>query len=32
MWKHAGAAALSLVGGLALSFALPALRGKKGTR
>ncbi|WP_436851049.1 4Fe-4S dicluster domain-containing protein [Streptomyces hokutonensis] len=32
MWKHAGAAALSLVGGFALSFALPALRGRKGTR
>ncbi|MEW1751620.1 4Fe-4S dicluster domain-containing protein [Streptomyces angustmyceticus] len=26
MWKHAGAAALSLVGGLALAFALPAAR------
>ncbi|MEV0470994.1 4Fe-4S dicluster domain-containing protein [Streptomyces prunicolor] len=32
MWKHAGAAALSLVGGFALSFALPALRGRKGAR
>ncbi|MGW7487436.1 4Fe-4S dicluster domain-containing protein [Streptomyces sp. NPDC054786] len=29
MWKHAGAAALSLVGGAALSFALPALLRRK---
>ncbi|MFG2650424.1 4Fe-4S dicluster domain-containing protein [Streptomyces sp. NPDC048436] len=28
MWKHAGLAALSLAGGFALSFALPAARGK----
>ncbi|MFF9510928.1 4Fe-4S dicluster domain-containing protein [Streptomyces sp. NPDC014724] len=32
MWRHAGAAALSLVGGLALSFALPALTRRKGQR
>ncbi|MFH8409166.1 4Fe-4S dicluster domain-containing protein [Streptomyces sp. NPDC018019] len=38
MWKHAGAAALSLAGGLALSFAVPALKhlagstGRKGRR
>ncbi|MEU9185583.1 4Fe-4S dicluster domain-containing protein [Streptomyces sp. NPDC048484] len=31
MWKHAGAAALSLVGGAALSFALPALTRRKRT-
>ncbi|MFE1176113.1 4Fe-4S dicluster domain-containing protein [Streptomyces sp. NPDC058773] len=32
MWKHAGAAALSLVGGLALAFALPAARGARAGR
>lgn len=32
MWKHAGAAALSLVGACALSFALPALTRWKGSR
>ncbi|MEU8979315.1 4Fe-4S dicluster domain-containing protein [Streptomyces sp. NPDC058251] len=32
MWKHAGAAALSLAGGFALSFALPALLRRKATR
>ncbi|GAA2302169.1 4Fe-4S dicluster domain-containing protein [Streptomyces caniferus] len=32
MWKHAGAAALSLAGGFALSFALPALLRRKGRR
>ena len=32
MWKHAGGAALSLVGGLALSFVIPVLTGKKGRR
>ncbi|WP_030372541.1 4Fe-4S dicluster domain-containing protein [Streptomyces rimosus] len=38
MWKHAGAAALSLLGGAALSFAVPALKhlarttGRKGWR
>ncbi|OKI01902.1 4Fe-4S ferredoxin [Streptomyces sp. CB02923] len=38
MWKHAGAAALSLAGGLALSFAVPALKrldgvtGRRGRR
>ncbi|MCL7496265.1 MULTISPECIES: 4Fe-4S dicluster domain-containing protein [Streptomyces] len=29
MWKHAGAAALSLAGGMALSFALPTLLHRK---
>ncbi|WP_367125996.1 4Fe-4S dicluster domain-containing protein [Streptomyces phytohabitans] len=29
MWKHAGAAALALAGGLALSFALPGRRGSR---
>ncbi|MFE0382190.1 4Fe-4S dicluster domain-containing protein [Streptomyces inhibens] len=29
MWKHAGAAALSLAGGFALSFALPAILRRK---
>ncbi|KWT61895.1 4Fe-4S ferredoxin [Streptomyces albus subsp. albus] len=38
MWKHAGGAALSLIGGAALSFAVPALKhlarttGRKGWR
>jgi formate dehydrogenase iron-sulfur subunit len=32
MWKHAGMAALSLAGGFALSFALPALTHRKGRR
>lgn len=32
MWKHAGAAAASLLGGFALSFALPALARRRGTR
>ncbi|MFJ9469798.1 4Fe-4S dicluster domain-containing protein [Streptomyces caniferus] len=32
MWRHAGAAALSLAGGFALSFALPALLRRKGRR
>ncbi|MEU3184142.1 4Fe-4S dicluster domain-containing protein [Streptomyces sp. NPDC006923] len=32
MWKHAATAALSLAGGVALSFALPALTGKNGRR
>jgi formate dehydrogenase iron-sulfur subunit len=32
MWKHAAGAALSLAGGFALSFAVPALTGKKGRR
>ncbi|OON78056.1 4Fe-4S dicluster domain-containing protein [Streptomyces tsukubensis] len=32
MWKHAGAAALSLLGGVTLSFALPALTRRKGSR
>jgi formate dehydrogenase iron-sulfur subunit len=32
MWKHAGGAALSLAGGLALSFVIPVLTGKKGRR
>ncbi|MFI2347698.1 4Fe-4S dicluster domain-containing protein [Streptomyces sp. NPDC019443] len=29
MWKHAGAAALALAGSFALSFALPAMTGRK---
>ncbi|MFE5077370.1 4Fe-4S dicluster domain-containing protein [Streptomyces halstedii] len=32
MWRHAGMAALSLAGGAALSFALPALTRPKGRR
>ncbi|MEU6762707.1 4Fe-4S dicluster domain-containing protein [Streptomyces sp. NPDC046853] len=32
MWKHAGAAAASLLGGFVLSFALPALARRRGTR
>ncbi|MEV6484042.1 4Fe-4S dicluster domain-containing protein [Streptomyces sp. NPDC051576] len=32
MWKHAGTAALSLVGGLAMSFALPAVLRRGRTR
>ncbi|MER6311073.1 4Fe-4S dicluster domain-containing protein [Streptomyces sp. NPDC001739] len=32
MWKHAGAAALSLAGGFALSFALPAVLRGRGRR
>lgn len=32
MWKHAGAAAASLLGGFALSFALPALARRRGSR
>ncbi|MFD5033011.1 4Fe-4S dicluster domain-containing protein [Streptomyces sp. NPDC058405] len=32
MWRHAATAALCLAGGFALSFALPALTGKKGRR
>ncbi|MBK3579252.1 4Fe-4S dicluster domain-containing protein [Streptomyces sp. MBT65] len=32
MWKHAGAAALSLVGAFAVSFALPGLLRRKATR
>ncbi|MGW6023842.1 4Fe-4S dicluster domain-containing protein [Streptomyces sp. NPDC055099] len=32
MWKHAGAAAASLLGGFALSFALPALARRRGVR
>src|SRR3954451_7491760 len=32
MWKHAGSAALSLAGGIALSFALPAVRRGRGRR
>ncbi|MGC5345585.1 4Fe-4S dicluster domain-containing protein [Streptomyces sp. DT24] len=32
MWRHAGIAALSLVGGLTLSFALPVLTRRKGQR
>ncbi|ATL32552.1 4Fe-4S dicluster domain-containing protein [Streptomyces formicae] len=32
MWKHAGAAALSLIGGAVLSFALPALDRRRGRR
>ncbi|MEV2251563.1 4Fe-4S dicluster domain-containing protein [Streptomyces sp. NPDC050147] len=32
MWKHAGAAAASLLGGFALSFALPALARRRGKR
>ncbi|MFF4173311.1 4Fe-4S dicluster domain-containing protein [Streptomyces sp. NPDC001744] len=32
MWRHAGAAALSLLAGCAVTFALPALARKKATR
>jgi formate dehydrogenase iron-sulfur subunit len=32
MWKHAGAAALSLAGGFVASFALPALAGRRARR
>ncbi|MGW6062040.1 4Fe-4S dicluster domain-containing protein [Streptomyces sp. NPDC055189] len=32
MWKHAGAAAVSLLGGFALSFALPALARRRAAR
>jgi formate dehydrogenase iron-sulfur subunit len=32
MWKHAGAAAASLLGGFALSFAVPALARRRGPR